>query len=151
MPKHENIIGLHGVCKDEGVHIDRQGREKPAIFAVQEAAANGDLFDYVVAKPFDDNMTRMLARQLLSAVQHMKDNNYAHRDLKLENVSLDEDYRLKVIDFGFATPYIKGQLCDTYRGSASYMDPNIIARNGVDLHKADMFSIGVILYTLRLG
>ena len=53
----------------------------------------------------------------------MKDHNYSHRDLKPENVCLDSDFNLKIIDWGFATPYEAGNTTRSYRGSGSYMAP----------------------------
>ena len=100
---------------------------RPAIYAVQEPAVNGELFDFVALKPFDDNMIRIMARQMLLAVQHMRNNHFAHRDLKPENICVDENFNLKLIDFGFAKAYTDGQLVSTYYGSGSYMCPLIRA------------------------
>ena len=127
MPGHDNIIRLYGICEAEGVHINRYGSMRPAIYAVQEPAVNGELFDFVALKPFDDNMIRIMARQMLLAVQHMRNNHFAHRDLKPENICVDENFNLKLIDFGFAKAYTDGQLVSTYYGSGSYMCPLIRA------------------------
>ena len=82
----------------------------------------------------------------------MRANKFAHRDLKPENICVGEDWALKLIDFGFARAFEEGELVKTFFGSGSYMDPLIRTQNqeGYDPHKADMFSIGVILYVLRM-
>ena len=110
----------------------------------------GELFEYVKGAPFDDKTIRHFARQLFSAVKHMKDHGFSHRDLKPENVCLDDEYNLKIIDWGFATPYQEGNLTSSFRGSGSYMAPEIRAQLAYDPHKCDMFSIGVILYVLKM-
>ena len=110
----------------------------------------GDLFEYVKGAPFDDKEIRHFARQLFSGVKHMKDHGYSHRDLKPENVCLDDQYNLKIIDWGFATRYEAGNLSKSFRGSGSYMAPEIRANMQYDSHKVDMFSLGTILYVLKV-
>ena len=110
----------------------------------------GDLFEYVKGASFDDKTICHFARQLFSGVKHMKDHGYSHRDLKPENVCLDDEYNLKIIDWGFATPYQEGNLTQSFRGSGSYMAPEIRANKAYDPHKVDMFSIGTILYVLKM-
>ena len=80
----------------------------------------------------------------------MKDNGFSHRDLKPENVCLDADFNLKIIDWGFATPYQPGSVTKSYRGSGSYMAPEIRENRAYDPHKVDMFSLGTILYVLKM-
>jgi len=80
----------------------------------------------------------------------MKDKGFTHRDLKPENVCLDSAYNLKIIDWGFAAPYHEGAVARTFFGSGPYMAPEIRMRDLYDAHKADMFSLGVILYALKV-
>jgi len=143
-------VRLIGVC-EEGSHTKRDGLVVPCIYAVQELAGCGDLFDYVQHSPFDERMIRAFARQLLAGVKHMKDHGFAHRDLKPENISLDSAWNLKIIDWGFARAYKEGgELANTFFGSGSYMAPEIRSRQAYDAHKADMFSLGVMLFVLRM-
>ena len=68
----------------------------------------GDLYLYVKHAAFEDRDLRHFARQLFNGIKWMKDNGFCHRDMKLENVCLDADFNLKIIDWGFATPYVPG-------------------------------------------
>ena len=79
----------------------------------------------------------------------MKDKGFTHRDLKPENVCLDSAFNLKIIDWGFAAPYHEGSMAQTFLGSGAYMAPEIRRSDPYDAHKADMFSLGVLMYTLR--
>lgn len=118
---------------------------------MQELAANGDLFDYVQNSPFDEKMVKVLARQLLSGLKHMKDHGYAHRDIKPENIVMDASWNCKIIDWGFAKAYKEGgDLANTFFGSGSYMAPEIRNREAYDAHKADMFSVGVLLFVIYM-
>ena len=73
-----------------------------------------------------------------------------HRDLKLENILVDENLNLKVADFGFATYKKIGKL-QSYRGTKTYMAPEIKEGKVYDGRKADMFSAGVILFIMVQG
>ena len=100
--------------------------------------------------PFEDNMIRYMTRKLFSGVKYMKDKGFCHRDLKPENICLDSDFNLKIIDWGFAASYHEGELARTFLGSGAYMAIEIRKRDPYDAHKADMFSLGVIMYALKM-
>ena len=80
----------------------------------------------------------------------MKDHGFCHRDLKPENVCLDADFNMKIIDWGFATPYEPGNTTRSYKGTKSFMAPEIHAKQEYDAHKVDMFALGCCLYVLKM-
>ena len=67
-----------------------------------EYASHGDLFDFVLAKPFEEKLARYYMIQLLNVLDYIHTMNIYHRDLKLENLFLDNEFQLKVGDFGLA-------------------------------------------------
>ena len=73
-----------------------------------------------------------------------------HRDLKPENILLDKNLNVKIADFGFAS-YKKIKTLETYRGTKTYMAPEIKEEKVYDGRKSDIFSLGVILYILVHG
>ena len=78
----------------------------------------------------------------------MKQNKVFHRDLKLDNLFLDENFNVKVGDFGYAT---SDSVASTYWGTKFYIAPEITTQRGnlYDASQADCFSFGVILFTLK--
>lgn len=70
-------------------------------YAVLELAPNGNLLDYISYNALTENVVRFYFKQLCKAVSYMHQQDLCHRDLKLENLLLDQDFNLKVSDFGF--------------------------------------------------
>lgn len=93
---------------------------------------------------------RFLFRQLVEAIKYMHQRSVVHRDLKIENILYDEDLQLKVADFGFST-YKGIQQLESYRGTMTYMAPEIKEGKQYDGRQADIFSAGVILFIVVLG
>ena len=94
-------------------------------------------------------MIRYMAIQLFNGVKHMRDHGFAHRDIKPENVCFGEAFNLCLVDWGFATPYRPGLFQNDTKGSQAYMAPEVRAQESYDAHKADIFSLGTLLFTLK--
>ena len=80
----------------------------------------------------------------------MHEKKAVHRDLKLENILVDDGLNLKIADFGFAT-YKKISKLSSYRGTKTYMAPEIKEGKVYDGRLSDVFSAGVILFIIVLG
>lgn len=93
---------------------------------------------------------RLFLSQMVDVLSYMQSKNVVHRDLKLENILVDEQLNLKVADFGFAT-YKKINALNSYRGTMTYMAPEIKEGKTYDGKKIDIFSTGVILFIIVLG
>lgn len=77
-----------------------------------------------------------------------------HRDIKCENLLFDKNYTLKLIDFGFARKNIdkkKSVLSDTYCGSHAYACPEILKGIPYEMHYADIWASGIVLYAMVYG
>lgn len=138
---HPNIIRIHEVLEN---------REK--FVMIMEFAPRGELFDYLCKKiVLDDDEARRIFRQVSAAVYYCHKNNICHRDLKLENILLDQHVNAKITDFGFSRFFDSQQLITTYCGSELYASPEIINKVPYVGSVVDCWSLGVLLFTLVYG
>ncbi|XP_048972232.1 maternal embryonic leucine zipper kinase isoform X5 [Canis lupus baileyi] len=114
----------------------------------------GELFDYIISQDrLSEEETRVVFRQILSAVAYVHSQGYAHRDLKPENLLFDEYHKLKLIDFGLcAKPKgNKDYHLQTCCGSLAYAAPELIQGKSYLGSEADVWSMGILLYVLMCG
>lgn len=119
------------------------------IVVVMEYCENGDLLTYITSKePLVTYQIRRLFEQLVMAVEHLHDRNIAHRDIKPENIFMDKDFNLKLGDFGLSQQLKKDALCSTICGTLFYTAPEIFSKDKYDPKKADIWSVGVLLFSM---
>ncbi|PNI97148.1 MARK3 isoform 13 [Pan troglodytes] len=90
-------------------------------------------------------------QKIVSAVQYCHQKRIVHRDLKAENLLLDADMNIKIADFGFSNEFTVGGKLDTFCGSPPYAAPELFQGKKYDGPEVDVWSLGVILYTLVSG
>ncbi|XP_073648163.1 phosphorylase b kinase gamma catalytic chain, skeletal muscle/heart isoform isoform X3 [Tursiops truncatus] len=126
-------------------------------FLVFDLMKRGELFDYLTEKvTLSEKETRKIMRTLLEVIFTLHKLNIVHRDLKPENILLDDDMNIKLTDFGFSCQLKPGEKLREVCGTPSYLAPEIIECSMDDAHpgygkEVDMWSTGVIMYTLLAG
>ncbi|KAL1689585.1 Pkinase-domain-containing protein [Schizophyllum commune] len=122
------------------------------IWIVTELCCGGELFDYLAEKGrLEENEARIIFGQLCLAVAYLHEKGIVHRDLKLENVLLDERCRVKLGDFGFTREFERGNLMETFCGTTGYASPEMLQGRKYQGPEVDVWSLGIILYTLLTG
>ncbi|KAH8272646.1 hypothetical protein KR044_008486 [Drosophila immigrans] len=124
------------------------------IYILLEYCNAGNLSAFIrTKKALPESTCRYFLRQLASAVQYMRANNISHFDLKPQNLLLTRgahNVSLKVADFGFAQHVKMDELNEQLKGSPLYMAPEIVRKHQYDA-KADLWSVGIILYECLFG
>lgn len=138
---HENIIQLYQVMET-----------KDFIHIVTEYASTGEVFDFLIenGKMPEQEAARKFS-QILKAINHCHRNKVVHRDLKAENLLLDHNGNIKLADFGFSNYFSPGDTLATWCGSPPYAAPELFEGKPYNGQKADIWSLGVILYILVSG
>lgn len=145
LKSHPNIVNFIGFYQDVKYY-----------YLVQELCLGGELFSRIVERTFYSELeARGISRTLIATIGYCHMKGIVHRDLKPENILLstrDDDYSLKVADFGFArqVAYSNNNLLKTSCGSPGYVAPEILLKKPYG-PSVDMWSLGVIIYILLCG
>jgi len=124
---------------------------------VLEYCPNGEFFDFVVKNKFlNEATTRHYFRQMLLGLSFMHSANICHLDFSLENLLMDDVGQIKICDFGVSRVMPEDGSCfaplaHEKPGKLRYMAPEILRGEAFDGRKADMFSLGVVLFMCLAG
>ena len=139
LPFHENILQLYSYFA-----------EKKEICLVLEYAPSGSLFEQ--GRPFAAETSARYIREVCNGLSHIHQHRIIHRDMKMENLVLGTDGRVKIIDFGEAK--FVDEHTNSLCGSPFNRSPEMIELYALDPrfeerrydHKIDIWSVGVLVY-----
>jgi 5'-AMP-activated protein kinase, catalytic alpha subunit len=139
--RHSNVIRLLEVF------------ESPKhLLMVMEYAGGGDLLQYVKKrKRLEESEAKSIFKQIIYGLAHCHCRSVLHRDIKLDNILLDNDGQIKLCDFGVSRVIGKKQHITEQCGTPAYIAPEIISDVGYQGFAADIWSLGVLLYAMVCG
>ncbi|CEM38022.1 unnamed protein product [Vitrella brassicaformis CCMP3155] len=139
--RHPHVIQLYEILQTHD-----------QLLLIMEYASGGELFDYINAhRGLTDREACKFLQQILAGVEKLHRMGVAHRDLKAENLLLDEYRDIKVVDFGLSNTYHAGQSLKTACGSPQYAAPEMLAGHHYEPGGSDVWSCGVVLYAMICG
>ncbi|XP_010793654.1 PAS domain-containing serine/threonine-protein kinase isoform X3 [Notothenia coriiceps] len=108
-----------------------------------------DLFEFIDMQPrLDEPLASYIFRQLVAAVFYLRSKNILHRDIKDENIIIDKCFHVRLIDFGSAAMMAPRKLFYNFCGTLEYCSPEVLQGNPYEGPELEMWSLGVLLYTL---
>lgn len=140
---HKHIVKLHNYFED-----------KSFVFLVMELCPNKSVMDLLrKTKRMEERHAKIFIAQILSALEYLHNEcSVVHRDMKLGNLFLDEGFNIKVGDFGLAALIDSEERKKTICGTPNYIAPEVLFNSeGGHSFEVDIWSLGVILYTLLVG
>jgi serine/threonine protein kinase len=139
--QHRNIVQLISSHETDHAHC-----------IVMQYAPKGDLLWRALSvKRLGEPAAKMLIRQLLEAVEYAHSHGWIHRDIKLENILLDENDNVLLADWGFATRWNPYEFLRESIGSLHYASPEIVSNRSYRGPEVDCWSVGVVLYACVVG
>ncbi|RDA85457.1 hypothetical protein CP532_1027 [Ophiocordyceps camponoti-leonardi (nom. inval.)] len=137
--EHPNIMKLYDIWEN-----------RSEIYLILEYIDQGDLFTFINSKGrLSEEVSMYFFRQMISAITYCHSFNVCHRDLKPENILITADLQIKIADFGMAALHqtANHQLA-TACGSPHYAAPELLKNRQYRGDRADIWSLGVILYAM---
>lgn len=139
---HPNIVSIYDV-----------GEEDDMYYLVMEYIKGQTLKQYIQQyAPLSPQRAVKIMVQLTSAIANAHQNQIIHRDIKPQNILMDEDGNVKISDFGIAMALSATSFTKTNSvlGTVHYLSPEQ-ARGGIATVKSDMYALGIVLYELLTG
>ncbi|MBM7705363.1 serine/threonine-protein kinase [Chryseomicrobium aureum] len=139
---HDNIVTIYDVGEDGDIH-----------YIVMEHVKGQTLKEYIADNaPVQPAKAVTIMKQLLSAIEHAHEHHIVHRDIKPQNILLDEEGNVKVTDFGIAMALSATSFTQTNSvlGTVHYLSPEQ-ARGGTATRKSDIYALGIVLFELLTG
>uniref|UniRef100_A0A0V0G4D3 cGMP-dependent protein kinase n=1 Tax=Triatoma dimidiata TaxID=72491 RepID=A0A0V0G4D3_TRIDM len=133
------------------VKLYKTFKDRKYLYMLMESCLGGELWTILRDKGhFDDSTTRFYTACVIEAFDYLHSRNIIYRDLKPENLLLDDSGYVKLVDFGFAKKLQHGRKTWTFCGTPEYVAPEVILNRGHDI-SADYWSLGVLMFELLTG
>ena len=139
---HPNIVSIYDV-ENEGEFY----------YLILEYVEGMTLKDYMIKNPRIPIETIVhIAKQIAAGLSHAHQNGIIHRDIKPQNILMNENLTCKITDFGIARAYGDTTLTQTNQmlGTVYYLSPEQ-ARGNVATAQSDIYSLGILIFEMITG
>jgi CRP-like cAMP-binding protein len=126
-------------------------RDESFIYLLLEPSLGGELFSALREQVrFNESVARFYAAGVVLCFEYMHDRNIIYRDLKPENLLLDDLGYLKITDFGFAKVLPAAEKTFTFCGTPDYLAPEMVSKAG-HTRAVDWWTLGVLIFEMIAG
>ncbi|EGR32769.1 protein kinase domain protein [Ichthyophthirius multifiliis] len=146
--EHNSIMKLYYAIQDNQNVFFLQ------IILIMEYIGKISLNQYLKIQPrkrLQEDNAKKIFKQIVEGINYCHEKNIIHRDIKLENIMLDNMNNAKIIDFGFSLQIPDNKKLNIFCGTPSYMAPEIISKVEYFGQKSDVWALGILLYVMCQG
>ena len=140
---HPNIIKfIEKICSNSKIYL------------ILEYAKGITLKSYMKNQPnqkLNELKAKKIFTQLISALSYLHNNNICHRDIKLDNIIINDNLNIKIIDLGLGVHFQDNKKLNSYCGTPFFMAPEILKKEFYYGPSVDIWSAGIVLYILLCG
>jgi serine/threonine protein kinase len=142
---------LRRLSHERVLHFHEFVSQGDLLFIVTENCCDGDLLSWIMEGRLKQKLiVKQLFYEVVLAVQYLHEQGIAHNDIKPENVMVDGCGQAKLVDFGYAKDkLIAGD--DAKCGTLMYAAPELLRPGSYHTQKADIWSLGILLYAMATG
>lgn len=148
----QEVYILKKIRQENVVHFYETFETEKYILLVMELCGGGDLLNYVrKRRKLKEDLAKVFFKQIIQALNYIHKKNIVHRDIKLDNILLDHSGNVKIGDFGVSKLVRPGDKMTEQCGTPAYIAPEILLDRGYTGYGVDIWSAGVVLYSMLYG
>lgn len=138
---HPNVVGIYDYFNSKNI-----------LYIILEYCTGGSLDQIIKMKgKIDPPELYTMCKQIINALMVVHSLGIAHRDIKPQNILLDNHHRPKLADFGLAQQITKSELSERFSGSLPFKSPEILNMRPYDPFLGDVWALGVTFYYMAFG
>ena len=139
--RHRNIVHLYNDINTEKL-----------IYLIMEYVKGKELLTYINEKnKLNENESCYYFQQIISGIEYLEKLKIVHRDIKLENIIIEDNKNIKILDFGLSNFYQKNNILYSSCGSLCYASPEMVEGKKYSGSCVDIWSSGIVLFAMLCG
>ena len=151
---NKEISIMYNINHPYSVKLVNHFEDNEKLYLIMELAPNGNLYNLIQNNKKENVKNMILIKKLIvesiEIIKYLHSKNIVYRDIKPENLLLDNDFNIKLCDYGWATYFTPGKFLTVYCGTPEYVSPEVIKKYPYN-EKVDIWGLGVLIFELVFG